>query len=148
MANEYYRSPVGILKIVSDGNAITEISVSDIGVSEADELTAEAVRQLTEYFDGKRTKFELPINPDGTAFCRRVWQILTEIPFGKAFSYGQVAELTGNKQACRAIGNAVGNNPILIVIPCHRVVAKNSIGGFSAGIEIKKFLLKHENISI
>lgn len=148
MAYEIYRSPVGILKIVSDGKAITEISVSDEEISDGDILTKEAVKQLREYFDGKRQKFNLPLNPKGTDFQKAVWKIIADISFGSSLTYGQVAELTVRNKACRAVGNAVGKNPILIVIPCHRVKAANGLGGFSAGIEMKKFLVALENIKI
>ena len=149
MAVEYYFSPVGILKIVSDGQSITEIRISaGADTDSGDEITARAASQLKEYFSGQRTVFDLPLNPCETEFQKTVWKILADIPFGTAVSYGQVAELSGNKKACRAVGNAAGKNPILIVIPCHRVKSVTGIGGFSAGIEVKKQLNKHENIVI
>ena len=148
MACEFYRSPVGILRIISDGEAITEISISEEGISENDELTVQTVEQLREYFEGKRQKFSLPLKPEGTLFQQRVWKVLAGIPYGEALTYGQVAELAGYAKAYRAVGNAVGKNPILIAIPCHRVKAANGLGGFSAGIENKKFLVALENIII
>jgi len=149
LSAEYFRSPVGTLKIVSDGRAIKEIAlVKGEKQNSGDNLTAEAVSQLKEYFDGKRTDFIFPIAPDGTDFQKKVWDVLLKIPYGKHLTYGEVAELAGNKNACRAVGNAVGKNPILIAIPCHRVTASDGIGGFSAGIEIKKYLLNKENIII
>lgn len=148
MACEYYRSPVGILKICSENESITEISIADDGQSAGDTITAEAVRQLSNYFDGKLTEFNLPLNPVSSEFQKKVWNVLLSIPYGKSLTYGEVAELAGNKKACRAVGNAVGRNPLLIVIPCHRVKAKNGLGGFSAGIEVKKYLVRKENIKI
>lgn len=149
MSTEYYVSSVGVLKIISDGQAIKSIELTDTAGEECgDSVTAEAVKQLSEYFCGKRTVFDFPINPDGTEFQKRVWKVLLGIPCGQTLSYGEVARLAGNEKACRAVGNAVGRNPILIAIPCHRVRAANGLGGFSAGIEVKKYLLKKENIQI
>ena len=146
---EYFSSPVGVLKIISDGSAVKSIEITEAaGENSGDAVTAEAVKQLREYFDGTRKKFTFPIDPDGTDFQKRVWNILRTIPYGQALSYGEVAGLAGNKKACRAVGNAVGRNPVLIAIPCHRVKAANGLGGFSAGIEVKKFLVKKENITI
>lgn len=146
MAVDFMHSPVGILKICSDGKCITEISLSDEGFPEKDDLTCEAIRQLTEYFEDERTVFDLPLAPHGTKFQKKIWSIISDIPYGKALSYGQVAKLYGNPKASRAVGNALGRNPILIVIPCHRVKAANGLGGFSAGIDIKKYLVAKENI--
>ncbi|MCQ2485595.1 MAG: methylated-DNA--[protein]-cysteine S-methyltransferase [Clostridia bacterium] len=148
MACEYFRSPVGVLKICSDTESITEISISDGGESVGDTITAEAVRQLREYFNEERTEFNLPLKPNGSEFQKKVWNVLLNIPYGESLTYSEAAELAGNKKACRAVGNAVGRNPILIVIPCHRVKAKTGLGGFSAGIEVKKYLVKKENIKI
>ena len=148
MGCEYLHTPVGILKICSDGKAITEICISESGISDGDLVTAEAAKQLSEYFADKLTEFDLPLNPQGTEFQKKVWRILLSVPYGTVLSYGEIANLTGNKKACRAVGNAVGRNPILIVIPCHRVKAAKGIGGFSAGIEVKKYLLNKENITV
>ena len=148
MACEFYHSPVGVLKIVSDGQAIIEISVSEPAEAVGDLLTHKAVQQLKEYFEGRRKSFSLPVKPSGTEFQKKIWQTLTAIPYGEAISYGQVSELAGNANACRAVGNAVGKNPVLILIPCHRVKAANGLGGFSAGIENKKILVALEKINI
>lgn len=146
MAFDYYLSPVGTLKIVSDGRAVKSISITTDTAAQScgDSVTAEAARQLGEYFAGERTQFDLPLKPQGTEFQKKIWDVLLKIPYGTALSYGEVAELNGNKKACRAVGNAVGRNPILIVIPCHRVKAADGLGGFSAGIEVKKYLVKKE----
>ena len=140
-------TPVGYLEIISDGTALTGIrSVGSItGEIFTDEITADAERQLAEYFDKKRIRFELPLHLSGTDFQLRVWNALTEIPFGETRSYGDIAEAAGSPKACRAVGNAVGKNPFLIVLPCHRVIASDgTIGGFSADIRIKKYLLEFE----
>ncbi|MDE6746172.1 MAG: methylated-DNA--[protein]-cysteine S-methyltransferase [Oscillospiraceae bacterium] len=140
-------TPVGYLEIISDGTALTGIrSVGGItGEIFTDEITAEAKRQLAEYFNKKRRRFELPLHLNGTDFQLRVWNALAEIPFGGTRSYKDIAEAAGSPKACRAVGNAVGKNPFLIVLPCHRIIASDdTIGGFSADIRIKKYLLEFE----
>lgn len=140
-------TPVGYLEITSDGTALTGIrSVGSItGEIFKDDVTAEAERQLGEYFARKRKSFDLPLCLDGTDFQLRVWKALAEIPFGETRSYAETAAATGNPRACRAVGNAVGKNPFLIVLPCHRVIASDgSAGGFSADPNIKKYLLEFE----
>ena len=140
-------TPVGLLEIISDGKAITAIRrcyASD-GIISEDNITHEAEKQLREYFAGKRTAFDLPIAPQGTAFRQAVWKALTEIPYGETRSYSEIAAAVGKPSAQRATGSAIGDNPVLIVIPCHRVIrADGGIGGFSAGIDMKKFLMKLE----
>lgn len=98
--------------------------------------------QMKEYLAGERKRFSLPLAPRGTPFQLQVWHTLTTIPFGRTISYGELAEMIGRPGAARAVGNANGRNPIVIIQPCHRVVAAQSgIGGFSAGIYRKRFLL-------
>lgn len=106
---------------------------------------AEAVRQVSEYFAGTRDTFDLDLRPAGTAFQRRVWDLLCQIPAGARTSYGELARLLGSPQASRAVGAAVGRNPISIIIPCHRVVGGDgSLTGYAGGIERKRWLLDHE----
>jgi O-6-methylguanine DNA methyltransferase len=108
----------------------------------------EATMQLTEYFQGRRRQFTFPMAPTGTEFQQQVWKALQQIPYGQTLSYGQVAEGIGNGKASRAAGNAIGANPILVAIPCHRVIRNDGgIGGFSAGLENKKRLHRIEGIS-
>lgn len=140
-------TPVGYLEIISDGTALTGIRSVGSAAGEIfkDEITAETERQLTEYFDKKRKRFELPLRLSGTDFQLRVWKALAEIPYGETRSYAETAAAAGDPKACRAAGNAVGKNPFLIVLPCHRVVASDgTLGGFSADINIKKYLLEFE----
>ncbi|MFJ5231807.1 methylated-DNA--[protein]-cysteine S-methyltransferase [Kitasatospora sp. NPDC088391] len=113
---------------------------------DADAL-APAVEQLTAYFAGGRTSFDLPLAPVGTPFRRRIWAALDDIPFGSTLTYGQLADAAGeSKLAVRAVGGAVGANPLLIVRPCHRVMGANgSLTGFAAGIDAKRWLLAHES---
>lgn len=143
----FARTPVGCLEIISDGSALVGIRScpEPFGDVLGDALTAEAERQLAEYFSGDRRKFELPLRLCGTDFRLRVWNALADIPYGGTVSYSGIAALAGNPKACRAAGNAVGKNPFLIVLPCHRVIASDgTIGGFSADIGIKKYLLEFE----
>jgi O-6-methylguanine DNA methyltransferase len=106
---------------------------------------AEMAREIELYFDGRLTEFKTPIDvSEGTPFQKSVWEKLLDIPYGGTATYGEVAEGVGKPGAARAVGNAVGANPIPIVIPCHRVLASNGLGGYSGGINIKKDLLRVE----
>lgn len=106
---------------------------------------ARMAHELELYFDGQLTEFRTPIDmSSGTPFQKSVWKKLLDIPYGGTATYGEVAENVGRPGAARAVGNAVGANPIPIVIPCHRVVASRGLGGYSCGIEIKKDLLRVE----
>lgn len=114
-----------------------------------DDLVAEVYRQLMEYFDAHRTRFELPLDAEGTAYQKSVWRQLAKIPYGKSLTYGGVA--TKLKSGPRAVGNACRDNPISIIIPCHRVLSKSGLGGYSgcvAGDPVarKQWLLQHEGI--
>lgn len=104
-----------------------------------------AIAQLEEYFAGTRTDFELPLDPHGTAFQQKAWEVLRSIPYGETISYGEQARRLGAPSAARAVGAANGRNPIPIIVPCHRVVGSDgSLTGFAAGIESKQWLLHHE----
>lgn len=144
----FLKSPLGITKIVGDANGISEISVSDEGevsVSIPKELE-QAVIQLQDYFEGKRTHFNLKLNPKGTEFQQRVWQELLNIPFGKTLSYLELSKKLGDVKAIRAVAAANGKNPLWIVVPCHRVIGTDgSLTGYAGGLGRKKWLLEHEN---
>jgi methylated-DNA-[protein]-cysteine S-methyltransferase len=107
--------------------------------------------QLAEYFDGKRKTFNLPLAPEGTEFQKSVWQALQTIPFGETRSYGEIAAQIGKPQASRAVGMANNRNPIVIIIPCHRVIGHDgNLTGYGGGLKVKEFLLhleKHEKPS-
>jgi methylated-DNA-[protein]-cysteine S-methyltransferase len=106
-------------------------------------------REIAEYFAGDRATFDLALAPAGTPFQQRVWQALTEIPFGQAISYGELAARIDRPKAARAVGQANGANPIPIVIPCHRVIAADgTIGGYSGGLRIKRHLLAIERVAL
>ncbi|TZE80927.1 methylated-DNA--[protein]-cysteine S-methyltransferase [Calorimonas adulescens] len=107
----------------------------------------ETARQLDLYFNRKLIEFDLPVYLEGTEFCRQVWQELTRIPYGSTVSYGEIAERIERPKAVRAVGRAVGSNPIPFVIPCHRVIGKDgSLVGFGLGLDVKRFLLELESV--
>lgn len=109
------------------------------------ELLSRAERQLEEYFQGKRKIFELPLRYGGTEFQRQVWEALLAIPYGETVSYQEIARRVGRERAVRAVGTAIGRNPLGIVIPCHRVIGKDGgLHGFGGGLENKKMLLELE----
>jgi methylated-DNA-[protein]-cysteine S-methyltransferase len=151
----YADSPIGALLIAGDHEAIHLIAFPKNGkpcrpgegwTESAGGALTEAVRQLREYFAGRRTEFDLPLAPEGTAFQRKVWRKLQEIPYGETISYGELARRVGNPKASRAVGSANGKNQIPIVIPCHRVIAGDGgLGGFGGGLPVKEKLLKLES---
>ena len=144
----YFKCPLGIAKIVGDASGISEISILDEGeVSNfVPKELEQAVIQLQEYFEGKRTHFDLKINPKGTDFQRSVWHELLNIPFGKTLSYMELSKKIGDVKAIRAVAAANGKNPLWIVIPCHRVIgADGSLTGYAGGLGRKKWLLDLEN---
>jgi methylated-DNA-[protein]-cysteine S-methyltransferase len=105
----------------------------------------DVVSQLTEYFDGRRRQFDLPLAPAGTPFQQRVWRALLDVPYGETISYGELASRIGQRSASRAVGLANGSNPLPIVIPCHRVIGSNGkLTGYGGGLPIKERLLAHE----
>ena len=119
--------------------------VRDDGRGPAGALLARVRWQLTEYFDGTRESFDLPLDAGGSPFERRVWDLLRTIPYGTTTSYGALARRLGDPRATRAVGAANGKNPIPIIVPCHRVVgARGDLTGFGGGLDRKRWLLEHE----
>ena len=144
----FFKCQLGLVKIVGDANGISEISILDKGeVSESiPNHLEQAVIQLQEYFEGKRTHFNLKLNLKGTEFQQRVWQELLNIPFGKTLSYLELSKKLGDVKAIRAVAAANGKNPLWIVVPCHRVIGTDgSLTGYAGGLWRKKWLLEHEN---
>lgn len=144
----YIESPLGITTIIGDEEGVSVISVTQEGKLSAEipEVLQEAVRQLQEYFEGKRTDFTFKLNPKGTEFQQKVWKSLLEIPYGKTVSYMDQTKKLGDIKAIRAVASANGKNPLWIVVPCHRVIGTNgSLTGYAGGIWRKKWLLEHEN---
>lgn len=150
-------TPVGPVTIVSDGDALTMVSMraaQDVARHRSDQeewvrddvVTAHAREQLAAYFAGELREFALPLAPRGSAFQKQVWAELVRIPFGETRSYGAMAAALGRPGSARAVGAANRTNPIGIVVPCHRVIgADGSLTGYAGGVERKKFLLEHEN---
>lgn len=142
-------SPLGLLLIREEQGMLTAIDFAD-APAKADgdrPVLREARAQLAAYFAGRLRAFDLPLDPRGTAFQLRCWEALRQIPYGRAITYGEEAKRVGNAAACRAVGGANGRNPLPIVIPCHRVLASGGrLGGYSAGLEKKRFLLDKEGI--
>ena len=145
----YYKSPIGIIKIISDRNSITYLGFCDETLSENDginpEIIKKCIKQLAEYFAGNRQIFDLDLNINGTEFQKKIWRELEKIPFGQTKSYKDLAKLSGNDKASRAVGAANSKNPISIIIPCHRVIASDGkLSGYAGGVHRKKWLLEFE----
>ncbi|WP_195262996.1 methylated-DNA--[protein]-cysteine S-methyltransferase [Clostridium sp. 1001275B_160808_H3] len=153
----YYETIIGEIGIADNGKGITNIYIKDklkiekdIEVKET-KLIKEAASQLNEYLSGSREDFSIPFDLEGTEFQVKVWNELIKIPYGETRTYKEIAEKIGNPKAARAIGMANNKNPILIMIPCHRVVGKNkSLVGYAGGLKMKERLLEieHKNIQI
>ena len=142
-----YETKLGSVTIVEEDGALLAITTHRTyeGIKQETPLINEAYRQLSEYLLGERKRFDLPLNPQGTVFQQQVWKSLCDIPYGETRSYKQIAEAIGNPKAVRAVGMANNRNPLLIVVPCHRVIGANGkLVGYAAGIEKKEFLLKLE----
>jgi methylated-DNA-[protein]-cysteine S-methyltransferase len=150
-------SPIGRIEIIARGDSIVGLTIErdgglphDSTPEKKNAVLATATRQLAEYFAGKRREFSVPVSLAGTPFQKSVWDSLAAIPFGAVRSYGQVGMTTGRASAGRAVGGAVGANPVPIIIPCHRVLASDGrITGYSGGngIPTKVWLLDHEGIA-
>ena len=142
-----YQTKIGTVTIGENVNSITYLKTHDTCVGEFREtdLIRKAYLQLTEYLDGERRNFDLPLEPKGTEFQRQVWKVLCEIPYGETVTYTELAEMIGNPKAIRAAGAANGKNPIYMIIPCHRVIGRDgSLTGYAGGLDIKEKLLKLE----
>ncbi|MEG0341969.1 MAG: methylated-DNA--[protein]-cysteine S-methyltransferase [Acinetobacter sp.] len=148
-------SPVGVLKLVANDISLiavlwenetpNRVRLAELIENKQHPILLETQKQLSEYFEGQRKIFDLPLNFEGTEFQQKVWQALLTIPFGETRSYKDIAEQIGNVKAVRAVGAANGKNPISIIAPCHRVVGANGkLVGFAGGLENKDVLLKLE----
>lgn len=145
-------SPLGRLHLARNGEHLTHLFLPDRPLPtenckfvESDPLLNTAAQQLAEYFRRERQSFALPLLPQGTDFQRAVWQELSNIPYGSTVSYAEIARRIGRPNACRAVGQANGRNPLPIFLPCHRVIgAGGSLTGYTGGLHIKTFLLKLE----
>jgi methylated-DNA-[protein]-cysteine S-methyltransferase len=148
MSVAYYRTPVGIAKIIEDDGFISSITVNDEGViinEPSTSLLKTAVKQLDEYFAGERKVFDLPLKQSGTDFQQTVWAQLQQIDYGTTISYAQLSERMKSPLAIRAIAAANGKNSLWIVVPCHRVIGSDgSLTGYAGGLWRKQWLLEHE----
>ena len=151
----FFESPVGPLLLMSDGEALTGLhtesdkyrpKIRPDWVEDGDAAPFARVKaQLQDYFEGRLTEFDLPLNPQGTEFQVRVWKQLCGIRFGETISYAELARRIGNPKASRAVGMANSRNPISIIVPCHRVIgADNSLTGYAGGLDRKRALLELE----
>lgn len=149
-------SPIGRIELVGDGAAVVALTIERDGAlphdgtdEHSDAVLDRAAEQLGEYFAGTRTSFDVAVAPHGTSFQESVWTRLSELKFGQVTSYGEIGISTGRTTAGRAVGGAVGANPVPILVPCHRVLASNGrITGYSGGngVPTKVWLLDHEGI--
>ena len=150
MFSETMNTPIGTLLIQASAQGITHVDFidSETPANRPDALTTACRQQLQAYFDGKRKIFELPLDQQGTAFQKSVWNSLLKIQFGQAVSYRDIADMVNNRKAVRAVGAANGKNPIAIIVPCHRVIgADRTLTGYAGGLQRKAWLLEHEGIA-
>lgn len=152
-AHTVINSPLGGLTVVAEDDALIGLYFEDHrrkpGLEETgirvDNDFEETARQLDEYFAHRRTRFDLPLAPRGDAFDQRVWHALTDIPYGRTRTYGELARELGNPGLAQAVGAANGRNPLAVLVPCHRVVgADGSLTGYAGGLDRKRFLLELE----
>lgn len=146
----YYKTKINnyYFTIVEEDNFITCITLETLKLDcefKKSDLINKTKIELEEYFEEKRKSFDIPVKLKGTDFQKRVWTEMMNISYGKVLTYGELAKKVGSPKAARAIGSVCHNNKILILVPCHRVVAKDSLGGFGCGIDMKVKLLKLEN---
>ena len=145
-----YETELGSVTFVEEDGALLAISThrSFEGIIQETDVIKEAHRQFSEYLKGERKEFDIPFRMKGTEFQKQVWNALCEIPYGETRSYKQIAEAIGNPKAVRAVGMANNKNPLLVVVPCHRVIGANGrLVGYAGGLDKKAFLLRLENPS-
>lgn len=146
----YYRSPIGFIEIKCAGEIITQLEFTNQEDIELfypeNKLLVNCVQQLEEYFNAKRKKFTIPFDQSGTEFQQKTWQLIQEIPFGKTWSYTELAKKSGNLNNIRAAAKANSKNKLAILVPCHRVIGNNDqLVGYAWELWRKKWLLEHES---
>ncbi len=147
-----YQSPLGEIALTASDEGLMALAfqsgkspISFEGLIEDSSKFSQITQQLSEYFNGERKNFDLPLAPNGTKFQKQVWQALIEIPCGETKSYGWIARSINNEKAVRAVGTANGANPIALIVPCHRVIGSNGkLTGYAGGLALKAKLLMHE----
>ena len=141
MQTVYFKSKLGVIKITGGLNGVESIRIDEGTFQKTKSIPTyfeNCILEIKEYIDGKRKEFTFSMKPKGTEFQTKVWSILTKIPFVKTLSYLEIATIYGNKKAVRAVASAIGKNPILVAIPCHRVIGSNGIlVGFATGLDKK-----------
>ena len=144
----YFESPIGFIEIIADKNNLKSVNFIEELPEEkrkGNKITISTRKQLKEYFAGKLKKFNVPISFNGTEFQNKVWKALTGIPYGSVVTYSDISKIIGNDKSVRAVGSANAKNPISIIVPCHRVIAKSGkLSGYAGGIERKEWLIEHE----
>lgn len=149
MSVAYLKTPLGIAYIEGDADGLQIVSITNDlipfdFVSIPEDLVT-SVQQLADYFDGKRTVFDLKLNPKGTNFQKRVWEELLNVPFGRTMSYLDLSRRLGDEKAIRAVAAANGKNPIWLIVPCHRIIGSDgSLTGYAGGLWRKKWLIEFE----
>lgn len=146
MSRYSYNSPIGNLLIISDQKGIESLSISDVKAEERDSFIDETVKWLDLYFKGIEPDFKPMLSINVSEFKRRVYEIMMDIPFGKVKSYKEIAKEISPKMSAQAVGQACKKNPVILIIPCHRVIASDGIGSFAYGSCMKNKLLNHEGI--
>ena len=148
METAVIQTPLGCAEIIGDNRGLASITVFDVEkpIGIVPEVLQDAAYQLQEYFEDGRTQFDLKLNPQGTDFQKKVWNELMNIPYGKTISYLELSKKLGDVKAIRAVAAANGQNPLWIVVPCHRVIGSNGdLTGYAGGLHRKKWLLDHES---
>jgi methylated-DNA-[protein]-cysteine S-methyltransferase len=148
LITSYFESPVGLFEITGNDQYISALQFKEFKREDENSngVIEDCKEQLTEYFSGKRKVFDLPLAPEGTSFQKQVWNQLQKIPYSKTISYLQLARELGDEKKIRAAGTANGRNPIVIIIPCHRVIGSDgSLVGYGGGLWRKKWLLEFES---
>jgi len=147
----YYSSEIGLIEVKGTEEAILSVNFVDdksMGSPDVPPCVKECVEQIDEYFKGKRKKFTIEIQLQGTDFQKKVWKQLMKIPYGETVSYKDIAVSIGNKKAVRAVGGANNKNKIAIIVPCHRVIGSDGdLVGFGGGLWRKEWLLRHEKVT-
>ena len=148
-ATTIFKTPLGFTEISGNEEGISSIRIFDQPQPESNEIPIfliPAVEQITAYFNGELENFNLKLNPEGTPFQKKVWDALTQIPYGNTMSYLELSQNLGDIKAIRAVAAANGKNPLWIVVPCHRVIGSDgSLTGYAGGLWRKKWLLDHEH---
>lgn len=146
-----YSSPVGVIESVPSGGVLRLLrwgaptDVAEAGADVAADVVAETWRQLDEYFAGRRRTFDIPCEPEGTDFQCAVWRAVAEVPYGATATYADIARAVGRPTAVRAVARAIGANPLIIIIPCHRIIGSDgSLTGYAGGLDKKRALLELE----